>query len=341
MLELAQAERIGNMRRFVQTCVALILTLTAMVAVSHADEMANYRMKYEKTLEEILLAQGMRLSDLNSEYTRALDRVRVQAKQRGDLEAVKMTLAEIDRFQNEKNIPVEKSQHLDIKRIQVACANRSAQLEIEKTRRILTLATQYDTALLRLQRQLTSADKLHAATAAQTERQRLAESDTVAAAKAAIAALALQPNGGTRQSASARQDHTPLDKGESPKIPRYCPEGTIENEGHYYYLLPNMMVREDAKKACRKLRGHLVSLDSEAEYNFIVKQFAGKRVWLDLTDEKREGRWLNWRGKKATFMHWGGGEPNGGNHANVAEIKQGMNDTVADALDYVVCEWER
>jgi len=314
------------------------LACCVLVSASSADELGQYKEKYEKVLEKTILTHGMRVSDLNNDYTKALENLAANVKRRGDLEGTKAALAEIERFKRGKNVPADQSQNPDIQKFQVAYANRRDEMEVDKGKQILTLVSQYDAALLRLQQQLTSADNLQAATAVQTERKRVAVTDVVAAAKAAMASAATA-TGQDVDPASHAVERAP----EEPvvNIPAGYPEDTIAYEGHFYYLLPEMMVRDDAEKACKKLRGHLLSLESMEEFEFIVEQFPGKKIWLDLSDKKREGRWLNWKNDKAVFMQWGGGEPNGGTDANYAEIKGRMNDTTANTLNHVVCEWEK
>lgn len=157
-----------------------------LVSASSANELAQYKEKYEKALEEIVLSHGMRVSDLNNEYRKAVENHATSVKRRGDLEGTKAALAEIERFKRDKSIPVEHSQNRDIQKFQATYANRRDKMETDKAKRILTLASQYDAALLRLQRQRTTADNLDAADAAQAERKRVAKTQPVVAAKATM-----------------------------------------------------------------------------------------------------------------------------------------------------------
>lgn len=62
--------------------------------------------------------------------------------------------------------------------------------------------------------------------------------------------------------------------------------------------------------------GHLVTITSAAENDFVANLFAGDfRAWIGLTDAASEGNFEWVTGEALSFTNWSGGEPNnsGGN----------------------------
>ena len=127
------------------------------------------------------------------------------------------------------------------------------------------------------------------------------------------------------------------------------PEGSFKKFGHYYYTFPVPMNYEDAKSACVSLGGHLLSLNSDEEYDFFQKAAIkdGKAFWLDLHYNGDKKSWEKWDGKKAIFVKWQNGFP--------AEIEKGAVTVIFNYANkktdmvnvpgrtftgIVVCEWE-
>lgn len=127
------------------------------------------------------------------------------------------------------------------------------------------------------------------------------------------------------------------------------PEGSFKKFGHNYYIFPVQMNYEDSKSACSSLGGHLLSLDSDEEYEFFLKAAIkdGKAVWLDLTYNKDKKIWEKWDGRKAIFFKWHSGFP--------VEIEKGalsvmfnyankktdmVNVPGRNFSGSVICEWE-
>ncbi len=77
--------------------------------------------------------------------------------------------------------------------------------------------------------------------------------------------------------------------------------------------------------------GHLVTITSSAEYNFVRDYVSSSHIWIALSDEGEEGKWIITAGPEAgtqitqgntdavgTFNNWTGSEPNSGNTRNHA-----------------------
>ena len=91
------------------------------------------------------------------------------------------------------------------------------------------------------------------------------------------------------------------------------PAEAVEFEGHHYCLIDDSALKwEDAKKYCEKLGGHLATVTSKEEQNFlqglIEKQGTKNSYWLGGYINKI-GMW-NWvTGEKFNYTNWGPGQP--------------------------------
>lgn len=147
------------------------------------------------------------------------------------------------------------------------------------------------------------------------------------------------------------------------KIELEIPEDAVEYNGHYYKLYHNTKISwTDSKLECEKMGGHLVTITSQEEQNFItslLKSAQNNSYWLGgYRAENNTWEWVT--GEKFTFSNWCEGEPNNaGNRENYIHIFAkdandktkkiaGWND-LADAGDVdfylienigFICEWE-
>ncbi len=91
-----------------------------------------------------------------------------------------------------------------------------------------------------------------------------------------------------------------------------------------YLICPDGLIFEDAKKACVLQGGKITSFDSKEKYKDVMKwlpKILKRRIWLAVTDSKKEGVWL-WPDKKPlAFDYWIANQPdNWGKGENCAEI---------------------
>lgn len=80
--------------------------------------------------------------------------------------------------------------------------------------------------------------------------------------------------------------------------------------GHSYKLYDKPMSWTKAKAYCEKLGGHLVTITSKGEKNFVVKQLSGcasNWYWIGL--RMKSGSWTLVTGGKAKYFNWASGEP--------------------------------
>jgi hypothetical protein len=217
----------------------------------------------------------------------------------------------------------------DIKKVQTAFTKYATNLDLQKGKQLFTLAQKYDAALDKLQRRLVSSDKLDEATAIHAERDR--------AKKEAL-------EGGAMPSDATASDSRSTD---SKSRSSHFRENSFEFRGHRYYRLPLRYNFHDARLMARHLGGHLVAIDNKYEYEFIQKRIAEKpgAMWLDLTDEKTEGTWKNWRGARPSFVKWQRGEPSHSSDAEDAVCigfgkMPDMYDAPTNMYCAVICEWD-
>ncbi len=88
--------------------------------------------------------------------------------------------------------------------------------------------------------------------------------------------------------------------------------------------------RATAEVVARAMGGHLVSINSQVEQDFVFNNLhpGSGGVWIGATDEVTEGTFLWTNGATLTYSNWKAGEPNnGGNEDSVAMDVGGWNDT--------------
>lgn len=82
--------------------------------------------------------------------------------------------------------------------------------------------------------------------------------------------------------------------------------------GHYYELYDDILSWRDAEEYCKSLGGHLVTITSAKENDF-VKSLAGKGnreyVYIGATDESTEGTWKWINGEAFSYSNFAEGEP--------------------------------
>jgi hypothetical protein len=87
------------------------------------------------------------------------------------------------------------------------------------------------------------------------------------------------------------------------------------------YILSSAGTWTQAQAEAVSFGGNLVTVNDEAENQFLVKTFDTERLWIGLTDEVVEGefRWVN--GEVFTYNNWGTNQPdNAGGQEDYVEI---------------------
>lgn len=81
------------------------------------------------------------------------------------------------------------------------------------------------------------------------------------------------------------------------------PKGTFEWKGHHYYALPPMTYK-NAEETCRKLGGHILSIDNRKENEYFYTLASNKNAIykLDVNNREKTKKWRNWEDKKPAYM---------------------------------------
>lgn len=77
---------------------------------------------------------------------------------------------------------------------------------------------------------------------------------------------------------------------------------------HHLYFLLSTNTPQAAELEAISLGGHLVTINDEAEQQWVFSTFAplagARRMWIGLTDSKVEGRWEWMSGEPFVYEHW-------------------------------------
>jgi len=106
--------------------------------------------------------------------------------------------------------------------------------------------------------------------------------------------------------------------------------------GHSYYRSTTSMTWTSAKVACENMGGHLVTMNSAAENNFVFQTWPSG--WIGFNDEVVEGQWRWVTGEPVTYTNWNPGEPNNAGNEDYAQFVGGgrWNDLPNVSLPYVI-----
>ena len=134
------------------------------------------------------------------------------------------------------------------------------------------------------------------------------------------------------------------------------PEDAVlwEGNGHYYKVFsgPNseypQLTWEEAKLACEQLGGHLVTITSSEEQDFIESLDSTTcigewSVWIGLSKPEGTGPWTWITGEPYEYTHWANTEPSGDGSCVAMRTKNygyGWNDADANTPFAYVCEWD-
>lgn len=97
------------------------------------------------------------------------------------------------------------------------------------------------------------------------------------------------------------------------KASESIPEDAVQYSSNYYKIFDMAMSWEDAKIYCESIGGHLASITSMEENQFIVSIFTQPDIsfyWLGATDELQEGEWLWVTGEEFAYENWSENSPN-------------------------------
>ncbi|GHU55894.1 hypothetical protein FACS1894132_12650 [Clostridia bacterium] len=119
-------------------------------------------------------------------------------------------------------------------------------------------------------------------------------------------------------------------------------------KGHSYAIFTTKMTWDEAKEFCESKGGHLATITSQEEQEFINNLMNGKPdsyYYLGGSDVEQEGLWRWVTGETWVYGNWNSGEPNDGSASFPTEDYLGCyyngkwNDGAISAQAFI-CEWE-
>ena len=91
------------------------------------------------------------------------------------------------------------------------------------------------------------------------------------------------------------------------------PDGTVKFNGNYYKIYDEIMTWTEAKIQCEELGGRLVTITSQSEMDFLIRQLANAQkncYWIGMKYWGNEGRWQLVTGTSTPYFNWAQDEPN-------------------------------
>ena len=85
--------------------------------------------------------------------------------------------------------------------------------------------------------------------------------------------------------------------------------GTFNNS-HYYISNAKNLSWHTSKKRAEEAGGHLVTISSKAENDFVQSIITHSFAWIGFTDEAQEGNFVWANGEPVVYTNWKSGEPN-------------------------------
>ena len=123
------------------------------------------------------------------------------------------------------------------------------------------------------------------------------------------------------------------------------PTDAITFNGHSYKVFNESKTWQEAKEYCESVGGHLATVASETENNFIKELVVSnnyKNAYLGATDEVTEGIWKWVTGEEFNYTSWGKGEPNNEGrreHYLLFNSNGSWNDIPNEEWPFI-CEWD-
>lgn len=135
------------------------------------------------------------------------------------------------------------------------------------------------------------------------------------------------------------------------------PEGAKSFNDHWYYVYNIEEIKDwkSAKEFCEEQNGHLATISSEEEnqfiYNYMKNDMGYQSAYFGFTDENTEGTWEWVNGEEVVYTNWNSTEPNQENaKEDYAMFYYKYNDGFWNDGDFdgktinggtaFICEWE-
>lgn len=359
----------------IATCSVFALEPVAQSVQTNTLE--RYRSTYEATAAKITTEIQQKKVDALVQYGKALDDAMTILKQKGDIDTYSVVTAEAKRFRTDKTILTNATEPFVVSAIS-KYRKQITDIDAESSRRQVALLKQYITVLNGKIRELMAKDMIDEATTAGNQRN-VAEV-LLKSLEGEPTKVSPEPVAETAQSKAGLEIVTPNEKpsilGEDkPASTSTSPDSAISSQpvdtptqqskqsvpaeavefNKHKYMLFGVASWTEAKDHCEELGGHLVTINSLAEWNFIKQQYKKWGVsgfWMGAKVEK-DSPWFSAKkftwvtGEPFSFQAWA---PNGlldARHVNLLAcfthegITAWHNVQEGDArIDAYVCEWD-
>lgn len=135
---------------------------------------------------------------------------------------------------------------------------------------------------------------------------------------------------------------------------KFIPSSAGEFNGHYYFVYKDVKTWEEAKAACESRGGHLATITSKEEDDFVysyIKESGYDNAYFGLSDSETEGTWVNVTGEEVSYTNWAACEPSAENDNEDYAMYFWMNDNgkwndgdfqeslMGGEINYI-CEWD-
>lgn len=123
------------------------------------------------------------------------------------------------------------------------------------------------------------------------------------------------------------------------------PKEAVAFGKHRYMLFRDAISWPEAKKRCDEMGGHLVTITSPEENDFVFRVSGGRRCWIGMSYDPKQRRYVWVTNEPARYARWRPSQPNGGDQIYVG-ISWGQT---AEWEDYsphpndfqeFICEWD-
>lgn len=126
------------------------------------------------------------------------------------------------------------------------------------------------------------------------------------------------------------------------------PGDAKEFQGHHYKIFRKPMTWHVARDKCKEMGGHLLRIESPREQRFVANNLldlsTNEVLWMDGSDELKEGNWRFGNGEKVSFFEWHKGYPRDEvyrNHLNINSKLGGAWGNVPAGYRWgFICEWD-
>ena len=137
----------------------------------------------------------------------------------------------------------------------------------------------------------------------------------------------------------------PLGKPAPPAATNPPPTGLLSFGGHRYQFFPEPTQGGEARKRALALGGHLASINSKGEQEFLAQSIgaklaAGTRVWINGVRDRADNTWRWHNGEPFAFTNWAPGKPDGQSNALVIIAPEFQWDDDQAIMCPFIVEWD-